>query len=260
MFRNTGILLLITILFLASCRKSSKVISVVKDDYTIQEQKNLGNALDQEYQSKFDILAEEDYPDAYSYLSTLFEMIIHTPSVGLRDSLDCRVQIIHADDEYRIFVSPSGKLYVSTGLLQNLNAENQIVALMSHQVYYLESGEAFNLVKDKNDAIEVGKVVLGDESTQIRSMANTLLISSYPSGVVQLADEFQVNLLCPFKYNTTGMIDAFHQTKIFSSLDKTMPWSNKRSNHIVSISGACGLDDSLFTVRYNQFKMSALPD
>ncbi len=260
MYHKTGILFLISILFFTACRKSSQVISVVKDEYSIQEQKNLGVALDLEYQKQFDVLAEADYPEAYNYLSTLFTMILNTPSVELRDSLDWQLQIIHADDEYRIFTSPSGNLYISTGLLQQLNAENQIVALLSHQVYYVESGEAFNLIKEKNDAIEVGKVVLGEESTQLRNMSNTLLISSYSSEVVQAADEFQVNLLCPFKYNTTGMIDVFHQQPLYASLDKTMPWSNERATSIISMGSGCGVDDSLFVERYNQFKVSALPD
>ncbi len=261
MFNNSGILfLLLSILLISSCRREPvQVISVVKDDYSIKEQKTLGEELDDFYEHQFFVLSQDDYSDAYSYLSTLYDMIIRTPSVELRDSLDWQVKIIQDDSKYQTFVSPSGTMYFTTGLLKNLVAENQLVALMANEVYYLESGAAFDLVKQKNDKLEVGKVVLGEPSTKIENMANTLLFTPFSKEVIASADAFQVDLLCPFKYNATGMIDVYGNENIFSSLSQTMPWSDDRAANIALSSQGCGENDSLFVVRYEAFKQSALP-
>ena len=260
MLKNSGIVFVLIMLFISSCRKTdTQVVSIVKDNYTIKEQKTLGVKLDEAYQSDFNILPESSYGDAYSYLTTLYDMIIRTPSVDLRDSLDWQVMIIDDASKMQVFVSPSGTIYLSTGLLEGLSAENQLVALMANQVYYLESGAAFDLVKDRNDRLEVGKVVLGESSTQIDMMANTLLFTSYPVDVVKQADEFQVDLLCPFKYNSTGMIDVYYNEFLSSSLEKTMPWSNERAANIALVSQGCGENDSLFVVRYADFKENDLP-
>ncbi len=262
MFNNSGILFLfLSILFFSSCRKEGgQVVSVVKDNYTIQEQKTLGEELDAVYQSELSILSEDAYPDAYEYVTTLYSMIVHTPSVELRDSLNWQVRIIADDSKYQMFVSPSGVMYLTTGLLKQLDAENQLVSLMAHGVYYLESGAAFDLVKQKNDPLEVGKVVLGETSTKVGDMANTLLFAAFSEDIVQEADDFEVDLLCPFKYNTTGLIDVYSNIEIHSSLNQTMPWNSQRAANIALISQGCGVDDSLFVERYEQFKASNLPE
>ncbi len=262
MFNNSGILFLfLSILFFSSCRKEGgQVVSVVKDHYTIKEQKTLGLKLDEVYQSENVILPEGEYHDAYEYVTTLYDMIIRTPSVALRDSLDWQVKIIKDNSAYRMFVSPSGTMYLTTGLLGQLDAENQLVTLMAHQVYYLESGAAFDLVKAKNDPLEVGKVVLGETSTKVEDMANTLLFAAFSEEDVQEADDFEVDLLCPFKYNTTGLIDVYSNIVIHSSLEKTMPWNSKRAANIALVSQGCGEDDSLFIERYQHFKLHNLPE
>ncbi len=262
MFNNSGILFLfLSILFFSSCRKDGgQVVSVVKDNYTIQEQQTLGLSLDEVYQSQFSILSKDEYHDAYEYVSTLYGMIVRTPNVELRDSLDWEVKIIDSNSAYQMFVSPSGTMYVTTGLLKQLVAENQLVTLMAHQVYYLESGAAFDLVKEKNDPLEVGKVVLGETSTKVEDMANTLLFAAFSADIVQEADNFEVDLLCPFKYNTTGLIDVYSNVKIHSSLSRTMPWNSQRAANIALVSQGCGVDDSLFVERYNQFKSHNLPE
>jgi len=262
MFNNSGIIFLfLSILFLSSCRKDNgQVVSIVKENYTIQEQKTLGLQLDEVYQSQFTILSEDDYSDAYEYITTLYSMLVRTPSVELRDSLDWGVKIIEDNSKYQIYVSPSGFMYITTGLLQQLVAENQLVSLMAHEIYYVESGAAFDLVKAKNDPLEVGKVILGETSTKIEEMANTLLFAPFSENVIKRADGFEVDLLCPFKYNTTGLIDVYNNDVIHSSLGQTMPWSSKRAANIALISQGCGEDDSLFVERYNMFKESSLPE
>ena len=262
MFNNSGIIFLfLSILFFSSCRKDGgQVVSVVKDNYTVHEQKTLGLELDEVYQSQFNILSEDEYADAYEYVSTLYSMIVRTPSVELRDSLNWQVRIIADNSKYQMFVSPSGTMYLTTGLLKQLVAENQLVSLMAHQVYYLESGAAFDLVKTKNDPLEVGKVILGETSTKVEDMANTLLFAAFSEDLVQEADDFEVDLLCPFKYNTTGLIDVYSNIEIHSSLSRTMPWNSKRAANIALISQGCGVDDSLFVERYQHFKESTLPE
>jgi len=261
MLYNSGIIfLLLSILFISSCRKDGgEVISVVKNDYSIQEQKTLGQELDEVYQSQFVILSEDEYSEAYEYVTTLYSMIVRTPSVELRDSLNWQVKIIEDNKSYQMFVSPSGIIYMTTGLLNQLVAENQLVTLMAHEVYYLESGAAFDLVRTKNDPLEVGKVVLGETSTKVEDMANTLLFAAFSEDIVHEADDFQVDLLCPFKYNTTGLIDVYNNFELQSSLNQTMPWSNQRAANIALISQGCGVDDSLFVERYENFKVNYLP-
>ncbi len=235
------------------------MVSVVKKNYTVHEQKTLGLQLDQAYEQELDILPKTSYVDAYSYVTTLYDMIVRTPSVELRDSLDWSVRLIDDKTKAQIFVSPSGVIYISTGLLSGLTAENQLVALMAHEVYYLESGAAFDLIRSRNDKLEVGKAVLGEPSEKIDQMANTLQFTSYGAEDIRRADAFQVDLLCPFKYNSTGLIDAYFNEDIAPSLDKTMPWSDERAANIALISQGCGEDDSLFVERYLEFKMETLP-
>ncbi len=251
----------LAILLLASCRKEAPhVISVVKDHYTVSEQKRLGIKVDSALSVTEFVMAPEEAPRTYEYLQTLYDMVVQTPGVTLRDSLDWKVVVLKDNSHYKIFISPSGKLYVTTGLLLHLDAENQLVCLLAHLVYYAETGKAFALIKDHNDPLEVGKVVLGEPSERIDEMAKTLRLAAYDHNDVLAADAFQIDLLCPFNYNVSGLIDIYSDPQVNASLVQNMPWSDERKAHIAVSLGGCGDTDSLFVGRYRHFKDSIFPN
>ena len=73
------------------------------------------------------VLSRAEYPEAYAHLDRLVASLVESPAVQYRDifSYD-EVRIIHNDDILNAFCTPGGFIYVYSGLIHYLEAEDHL--------------------------------------------------------------------------------------------------------------------------------------
>lgn len=88
---------------------------------------------------QFPILSETDYPEAYEHMRGLVDRLTQSPDIKYRDLFAYdEVKIIHDDDVLNAFCAPGGYIYVYTGLMRYLDAEDHLAGVLGHEIAHAE--------------------------------------------------------------------------------------------------------------------------
>lgn len=88
---------------------------------------------------QFPILPETDYPVAYEHMRELINRLIQSPDIRYRDLFAYdQVKIIHNDSVLNAFCAPGGYIYVYTGLMRYLDAEDHLAGVLGHEIAHAE--------------------------------------------------------------------------------------------------------------------------
>ncbi len=85
------------------------------------------------------VLSREDYPDAYEHLDRLVAKLVESPAIEYGDVFAYdEVRIIHNDRVLNAFCTPGGFIYVYTGLIHYLEAEDHLAGVLGHEIAHAE--------------------------------------------------------------------------------------------------------------------------
>ncbi|MFW2405939.1 MAG: M48 family metalloprotease [Gammaproteobacteria bacterium] len=85
------------------------------------------------------ILSREEYPEAYRHMDRLVASLVQSPDIQYRDVFKYdEVRIIHNDRVLNAFCSPGGFIYVYTGLIHYLDAEDHLAGVLGHEIAHAE--------------------------------------------------------------------------------------------------------------------------
>lgn len=266
MNRNfTYYLFTICCLFFMACEKpDEKVIHENKEEFTTEEQIEIGENLSRLMEMHSGIhneLSDIEYREFYEYINTILATIVNTNMVESRNDFDWKAIILKDDERKAAFSIPGGKIYITTGLLKLLSGENELFSLLAHEVYYAESGAVLEAMKTEYGIIPVNDLELGTDSQNAIDIAATIQNLEYTSSIVGQADQFVVEVICPFQYDALGLKSLVEKaTAIPGSIQwlDTRPGPENRITSIEQRAVGCGLEDLTFTERY-LYKTSLLP-
>lgn len=260
-------LLAIGLIFACSCKKTSPPVHLVLEDYTVEDQETIGQAISDEVLSnsnKFPVLPKGQYNKAYTYLNSLWRTLLTTKSVKRRDALDWELFILHNDDKKGIFTAPGGKIFIYTGFLKFVRSENEFLSVLAHEIYYCDTDVAMQrLAKEVDDASFIfGEIVLGNHVEDMESIVCTMESLAFTQTEAIAADNFSIEVLCNFQYHPLGLrdllVEAGHQTTPIE-WTTTRPYSEERLDNIVERATICGIDEVRYEERYLMFKTQYLP-
>jgi predicted Zn-dependent protease len=85
------------------------------------------------------VLSREDYPEAYAHIDRLVAQVVNSPDVEFRDLFAYdEVRIIHNDRVLNAFCTPGGFIFVYTGLIHYLEAEDHLAGVLGHEIAHAE--------------------------------------------------------------------------------------------------------------------------
>ncbi len=88
---------------------------------------------------EYPLLSEADYPEAYAFLRRLVEEISGSEAIQYGDLFQYgSVKIIDDDATLNAFCAPGGFVYVYTGLIRYLDAEDHLAGVLGHEIAHAE--------------------------------------------------------------------------------------------------------------------------
>lgn len=129
--------------------------------FTIGEEREVGEKLLYSIRSVFPIIEE---PDLINYLSGLGDEIL---TVAGLQYFDYRYYIIESE-EFNAFAAPSGLIFFYTGLLKQMNSEDQLCSVLAHEIGHVVRRhlasriEQSKIVSLASLGVALGALALGD--------------------------------------------------------------------------------------------------
>ena len=261
--------LLIIVLFFFSCDTGNgSVTTINKEQFTLQDQRDIGMVLAEALRTDyvhFPRLSRTGFPNAYSYLDQLLLTLLNSPRIDNRSTFDWTISIIRDDTDQLAFALPGGHLYVSTGLLKVLQGEDQLVSVLAHLIAFVDDDFLVQRLRTEFGGVAMGDILLRKTPNDAQTMNLHLRNLRYEESEVYDADDFVIDVVCPYAYNVYGLSDLLEYVRT-SALDVT--WLNQQradpSLRIErledrAVAQACGTEGDTFTTRYQDFLEHYLP-
>lgn len=258
---------ILTIFLCGACRKGGDVIHMSLDTVDTQDQRTIGDAMYNRIltDKKASLLSETDYYNAHNYLNALLRTVLNTSVIIHREDFNWTINIFNNDEEQMIYSTPGGHVFVSTGLLRFIKSENELLSIIAHEIYYVDTDLNINrLLKTYDNAnLIFGDIVLGNEVKELSDISKSVAHLTYSDDEVTSADKFSVSLLCPFQYEAKGLLTVIERMMSASIhiewFDFRKANNNLRIDEIRKLASICGAQEPTFEERYQDFVRKHLP-
>lgn len=194
----------------ATCSKNPDDSSI--NIFSIEDDKQLGAQVNAEIQSnpqEFPILSRTQYAASYEYLYKIRDRILNSGKVFYKDEFVWEFYIIEDDSTLNAFATPGGYIYVYTGLIKYLQAEDQLAGVLAHEVAHADRRHSTDQLTKAYGLSAMIQVALGNDPGLLTEIAASLLSLSFSRSAESEADDYSVTYLCPTVYEADGAADFF---------------------------------------------------
>jgi Zn-dependent protease with chaperone function len=221
---------------------------------------------------EYPLLSPEEYPEAYDYLRRLVREVVENEEIQYADTFVYdSVKIINRDDVLNAFCAPGGFIYVYTGLIKYLDAEDHLAGVLGHEIAHAERRHSsLRLQKDFGRQAIVSFVALtspflGD--VVAAEILRQLTSLSYSRGQEAEADAMSVRYLAGSDYACDGTAGFFE--KLLREGDgvripeflASHPDPESRVREIEALAAERGCQTELGdTARWREFQASLSPE
>ena len=164
-----------------------------------------------------------------NYLNSLVKTVAITAPVVNRNFYNWNITIVD-DEERNLFTVPGGHFFIYTGLLRYLESENELLALLAHEMMYLDKDLVIGGLKDAFGGNAMSDLLLGKDVAEIDNMGLWLRDASYSEIKVLEADAFAIEIICPFLYHKGGLKSVIERVK--DNAEASVAWADKRPSAI----------------------------
>ena len=105
--------------------------------FSLQDDLALGEQVREEIEgdsSDMIILDSTAYPVIYGYLYSIRDSLLNSGQVRFKAEFPWRLRIIQDDSTLNAFCAPGGYIYIYTGILKYLEAEDQLAGVLGHEM------------------------------------------------------------------------------------------------------------------------------
>jgi hypothetical protein len=200
--RKIYIIFLGVLLFLGACENPLPDSGEEPEGFTHQDESDLGDEFHKAIASStlFNVLSDAEnstYYAAYQYLSGLRGQIWGTGLLERRRDFDWKIYILEDDNNQRCFTTVGGKLYVTTGLLRDMVAnEAELLGVLAHEMYYADLSYHKDRLLEYFSFTEILDVKYGGENAKALEMIGTFYNMPRNANLVPQADQFAADIIC----------------------------------------------------------------
>ncbi|EMR02532.1 M48 family metalloprotease [Cesiribacter andamanensis] len=247
---------------LSSCSKDEPFVL-----FPLEQDVALGAEVHQEILNMPDslpILSQEQYPQAYQYLSSMMDRITASPDVLYKDRFGyTNVFIIRNDEELNAFATPGGYIYVYTGLIKYLETEDHLAGVLAHEIAHADRRHTVRAIQREVGLQLLLDVALGERQGAVVQVARALGNLQYSRSNEEEADQYSVRYLSnpQSPYACDGAAGFFEKLLAEGGTDgppqflSTHPSPANRVEDIQAEAQSLGCDaDPCSTCSYQQFK------
>lgn len=261
--RLSAFLLVSAMVIVSACTEGGTSIIQDKQVYTIDDQEVIGDHFSQTIKSDpaaYDLLNANAYPEVSEYLNTIFRSAVISEHVTTRADFTWELLPL-IDDEVYAYSMPGGKVVISTGMLKTLQFESELMAILSHEIYYTDINLHTVALKDEYSGIRMGSISLGNDDDS-SDLIQFLKDQSFSESEVMNADVRAISVLCPFNYDINSLQYLVNRSVQLSDMSVWMDQRPRSDDWELMISAEverCGSDsDERFYSRY-QDMIATLP-
>jgi predicted Zn-dependent protease len=147
--------------------------------YTVQDDKKLGEQLDEQIKSNPDEYRLYYQNPASNYVQDIVNSIIQSSLIKYRTIFEYKTQIIYNDSVVNAFCTPGGFVYVYTGLMKFLDNEATLAGVLAHEVAHAERRHATKrMTKAYGISVLLG-IALGSNPGALEQMGANMFSGLY---------------------------------------------------------------------------------
>lgn len=161
--------------------------------------------------SKYPVLSESEYPEAYQHIRRIVRTIMNSGEVEHRDQFAWQVKIIQDDATLNAFCAPGGYIYVYTGLIKYLDDESQLAGVMAHEIAHADLRHSTRQMTLRHGQKMLTEMLAGGSQDQLAQMALGLSSLGYSREHETEADLASVRYLCGTEYDSRGTAGFFEK-------------------------------------------------
>ncbi|MBI1223294.1 MAG: M48 family metalloprotease [Bacteroidetes bacterium] len=249
------------------CKKNPDDKSI--NIFTLQDDKNLGLQVKNEIfnnATEYPILDSVQYSQAYAYVRAIVQKILDGGKVYYKDEFAWETYIIQDDNVLNAFCTPGGYIFVYTGLIKYLDAENQLAGVMGHEIAHADRRHSTDAMTRDYGISVLLSVALGNNPSQLATIASNLAKLKFSRNNEAEADKYSVEYLCPTDYKADGAAAFFQKLIDNGQGGGTLEWF---STHPSPDNRVKAIEDELnslncsgsatYDTEYANFKANKIP-
>ena len=230
--------------------------------FTLQQDRELGAQVAAEIESnpqEYPILDSASFPAAYGYIYEMRDKILNSGKVIHKNEFLWRIRIIRDDNTLNAFCTPGGYIYVYTGLIKFLDAEDQLAGVMGHEIAHADFRHSTRQITQMYGLQMLLNVLAGDREA-LKTVTGGLIGLRFSRSHETEADEASVHYLCPTDWDAAGGAKFFQKLTEGGGVNppeflSTHPNPDNRIENFYNIKTAQGCKgDQENRTRYAQFK------
>lgn len=174
--------------------------------FSIQQDKELGGQVANEIASnpqEYPILDSARNAKAYQFLYEMRDKILNSGNVQHKDDFKWQLRIIKDDNTKNAFCTPGGYIYVYTGLMKFLDAEDQLAGVLAHEIAHADYRHSTRQMT-KMYGVQVLLDILSGNRAALKQITAGLIGLRFSRSHETEADNGSVKYLCPTHYNAAG--------------------------------------------------------
>ncbi|HEX9750915.1 MAG TPA: M48 family metallopeptidase [candidate division Zixibacteria bacterium] len=203
---KTGVLLLSLLTLLLSCVTTGpggkRSFIIISD----AEEVELGRGVATEVEATQTVLADSVWQ---AYLTEVGQKIVR---VCDRPDLDYQFKVIESD-QINAFACPGGFVYFYTGILQMMDSEAELAAVMAHEISHVVGRHSVKHLQTALGASVLAQIALGDAASgaagQVTGIVLGLALTGYGRSHELEADEYGLHYMKEAGYNPNGAVTMF---------------------------------------------------
>ncbi len=159
--------------------------------------------------------------------------------VSDRQNLQYQFTVLE-NEQINAFATPGGYLFFYTGILQMMDSEDELAAVMAHEVSHVVGRHSVQAIQTAYGGTILANIILGDrideEIGQITGLVFNLALRGYSRSQEFEADEYGLIYMVEAGYNPNAMITMFEklaamengERNVFENLAATHPETSAR--------------------------------
>lgn len=213
------ILLFVVLITFCSCKKSDEdgaatCTPLNLNVFSLQKDIDLGAQVAAEIANDpatYPILDEAAYPAAYGHIKRITQKILASGNVKHQGDFVWQVKIIKDDNTLNAFCTPGGYIYVYTGIIKYLDAEDDLAGVLGHEIAHADQRHTTETMTREYGISTLLQIALGNDPNTLVLLAKSLTDLKYSRCHESEADDYSVRYLANTNYRCNGAASFFEK-------------------------------------------------
>lgn len=183
------------------------------------------------------ILSENKYSEAYEIINHIRDQILQSGQMKHAEDFTWDIKIVDDTSVINAFCMPGGHIYIFTGLIQFLDATDELAGVLGHEMAHADMRHGTRQIVENSSISLISGLIFGFDAGGMVGLAQNLLQLKFSRNDEQEADKCSVRYLYQTDYDARGVKHFFEKMQKtnnnqVSEFISTHPADENRSHKI----------------------------